>query len=325
MIGQETVGVGGFAKALRTIPVALELADVVLREAPAATLINFTNPAGLITEALQRHRPGLTTIGLCNVPWNMTAELAQAFAVPFDEILLDYVGLNHLSWVRGVRAAGRDVSHDALGRFHEFVAEHTSDDDVSWSAGSIDVLDAIPNSYLLYYYETAACLRRQSLHPTRASEVMSIEAALFERYSDPSLRHKPAELMQRGGAHYSDAAAQLMSDLVSDAGTTHIVNTRTNGAVDGAPDDWVMEIPCVVGADGARPLPAARLRPDVDALVRTVKDFELVTIEAAVVGDEDAAVRALLTNPLGPDLSAAHRLWTRLKAENQALLGAFDD
>lgn len=325
LIGQETVGVGGFAKGLRTIPVALELADVILREAPAATLLNFTNPAGMITEALLRHRPQLQTIGLCNVPWHLRMETAQALDVPFDDVQLDYVGLNHLSWVRGVRAGDRDMTRSALGAFRVAQDAGDGDDDhPGWTADAVDVLGAIPNYYLLYYLEPAAWLRHQASHPTRATDVMAIEASLLERYADPDLVHKPDELMQRGGAYYSDSAAQLMADIACDAGAVHVVNTRHGGAVAGMPTDIVMETPCVVGADGADPIAAAPLRPDMDALVRTVKDFELLTIEAAVNGDEDAALRALLANPLGPDLSAVHDVWSRVRTEHRGLLGAFD-
>lgn len=325
LIGQETVGVGGFAKGLRTIPVALELAEVILREAPAATLLNFTNPAGMITEALLQQRPQLQTIGLCNVPWNLKTEITARLAVPSDEVELDYVGLNHLSWVRGVRVGDRDLTGAALGAFRQSLDDEAgADDHPQWTKGAVDVIGAIPNYYLLYYFEPGLWLQHQASHPTRAADVMTIEAALLERYSDPDLVHKPDELMQRGGAYYSDSAAQLMADIVSDARTTHVVNTRHGGAVAGMPADVVMETPCIVGAGGPQPVPAQPLRADVDALVRTVKDFELLTIEAAVNGDEDAALRALLTNPLGPDLSMVHDLWNRLKEEHRGLLGALD-
>ena len=325
LIGQETVGVGGFAKGLRTIPVALALADTILTEAPNATLLNFTNPAGMITESLLRERPQLNTIGLCNVPWNVRMEIAETLAIPFEELQLDYVGLNHLSWVRGLRVGERDLSAEAIKGFRGLTGKQApGDDDPAWSPESIDVMEAIPNYYLLYYYEREAWLRYQSCHPTRASAVMEIEARLMEQYRDPELRHKPAELMERGGAYYSDSAAQLMADIASDARAVHVVNTRNAGAIPGMPDDVVMEIPCVVDASGAHPMAGRALRPDMDALVRSVKDFELLTIRAAVDGDDDAALRALLTNPLGPDLSQVKLLWQRIREEHRGLLGALD-
>ncbi len=185
-------------------------------------------------------------------------------------------------------------------------------------------MQAIPNYYLLYYYEREQWLSYQACHPTRASVVMDIEESLLRKYADPELRHKPEELMQRGGAYYSDAAAQLMADIASDARAVHIVNTRNGGAVPGMSPDEVMEIPCIVDARGAHPVAAKAMRPDMDALVRAVKDFELLTIEAAVHGDEDAAMRALLTNPLGPDLSQIKSVWKRLREVNRGLLGELD-
>jgi len=325
LIGQETVGVGGFAKGLRTIPVALALADTILAEAPDATLLNFTNPAGMVTESLLRHRPQLNTIGLCNVPWNVRMEIAQTLSIPFEELQLDYVGLNHLSWVRGLRVGDRDLSAEAIRGFRGLTGKQApGDDDPAWSPESIDVMDAIPNYYLLYYYEREAWLHYQSCHATRASEVMAIEAKLIEQYRNPDLRHKPAELMQRGGAYYSDSAAQLMADIASDARAVHVVNTRNAGAIPGMPDDVVMEIPCIVDGSGAHPIAARPMRPDMDALVRSVKDFELLTINAAVHGDEESALRALLANPLGPDLSRVKSLWARVREEHRGLLGALD-
>lgn len=325
LIGQETVGVGGFAKGLRTIPVALNLADIILKEAPNAQLLNFTNPAGMITEALLRERPTLNTIGLCNVPWNIKNEVATTLDRPFEELELDYIGLNHLSWVRGLKLAGEDITKQALAGFRGLTGKQApGDDDPLWQPESIDRLEAIPNYYLLYYYETQAFINYQKTHPTRASEVMKIEAELLKQYENPNLREKPPELMQRGGAYYSDSAAELMADIASDANVVHIVNTRSAGAVPGMPADAVMEIPSVINAQGATPVPTSAMRPDIDGLVRSVKDFELLTIQAAVHGDTDSAIRALITNPLGPDLSTADHLWKRLQEENRGLLGALN-
>ena len=325
LIGQETVGVGGFAKGLRTIPVALALADTILDEAPHAILLNFTNPAGMVTEALLRERPELLTIGLCNVPWNVKNEIATTLGYTFSDLDLDYVGLNHLSWVRGIKADGQDISQAAIAGFRGLTGKQAAgDDEPAWQPDTIDILEAIPNYYLLYYYETEQWLRYQQAHPTRASEVMEIEADLLRRYADPDLREKPAELMKRGGAYYSDSAAELMADICADAGTIHIVNTRSHGAVPGMKADEVMELPCIIDGAGATPIPTSAMRPDVNALVRTVKDFELLTIRAAVDGDEDSALRALITNPLGPDLSDAPAVWRRLQEEHRGLLGALN-
>lgn len=322
LIGQETVGVGGFANALRTIPVALAIAADIERLAPDATLLNFTNPAGLVTEALCRHTD-VTTIGLCNVPWTIKAAVARSLEVDPAAIEFDYVGLNHLSWVRRVIVDGVDRTADVLAGLRRRVGARTGADvEPEWTPEAIDTIGAIPNSYLRYYYEPAAWVRYQSSHPTRASEVMSIERMLLDRYAAPDLDVKPPELSERGGAYYSEAAAALMADIATDSGTVHVVNTPNRGAIPGLPGDVVVEVAAVVDASRIDPVHVAALRPDVDALVRAVKDFELLTVQAAVDGDRDAAIRALVTNPLGPSISDAPRLWERLVELNAGQLGA---
>jgi 6-phospho-beta-glucosidase len=325
LVGQETVGVGGFAKALRTIPVALEIAADIERLAPDATLLNFTNPAGLVTEALCRHTD-VTTIGLCNVPWTIKASVAGALGVDAASVVFDYVGLNHLIWVRRVEVAGVDRTAEVLAGLRERVARRrVGDVDVDaepdWTPEAIDTIGAIPNSYLRYYYETDAWVRHQSTRPTRASAVMALEESLLERYADPDLTEKPAELAERGGAYYSEAAAALMADIATDSGAIHVVNTPNRGAIPGLPGDVVVEVSAVVDASRIEPIGVPELRADVDALVRTVKDFELLTVQAAVDGDRDAAIRALITNPLGPSITQAPRVWDRLVELNAGLLG----
>ena len=325
LVGQETVGVGGFAKALRTIPVALNVARTILEEAPNAILLNFTNPAGLITQALIQEVPGLTTVGLCNVPWNTRIEIADALGVASTSVSFDYVGLNHLSWIRGVTVDGVDTSAAAIKAFRGLTIEKGKPgDSPAWTQSSIDLLQAIPNYYLSYYYSEKAWVEYQTHNPTRASEVMKIEAILIEKFKDESLVTKPEELMQRGGAYYSDSAAELMRDIYNNAGTTHIVNTLNNGAVPDFPDDAVMEIPSIITSKGAASIKTGAMRGDIDSLVRTVKDFERLTISAAVNGDEDSALRALITNPIGPDISDARELWADLKRENAGMIGAFN-
>ena len=325
LIGQETVGVGGFAKALRTIPVALNVARTIVEEAPDAILLNFTNPAGLITQSLIQEIPELTTIGLCNVPWNTRIEIAQALGVAATAVTFDYVGLNHLSWIRGVKVDGIDCSAAALQAFRGLTVEKGKPgDSPAWTQSSIDLLQAIPNYYLSYYYSKKAWIDYQASNPTRASEVMKIEEILIEKFKDETLVTKPDELMQRGGAYYSDSAAELMADIYNNAGTTHIVNTLNNGAVPEFPDSAVMEIPAVITAKGAQSIKTSAMRNDIDSLVRSVKDFELLTIDAAVNGSEESALRALITNPIGPDISDARDLWADLRKENAGMIGAFN-
>ena len=326
LVGQETVGVGGFAKALRTIPVALSIAQIIQEEAPEAMLLNFTNPAGLITQALKCHAPAVKSIGLCNVPWNTRIEIAGALDVSSSAIEFDYVGLNHLSWIRGVKVDGVDRSAEAIAAFRGLTINKANPgDSPAWLQSTVDYLQAIPNYYLLYYYEEKAWIDYQRNNPTRASEVMKIEEVLLEKFSDESLVTKPEELMERGGAYYSDSAAELMADIHNDAETVHIVNTLNNGAIEGFPDDAVMEIPAIITKSGAQAIKASSMRPDIDALVRSVKDFEMLTIDAAVTGNEQSALLALLANPIGPDSSQARDLWRDLRAENQGLVGLFNE
>lgn len=322
LIGQETVGVGGFAKALRTIPVAMNLALKVREIAPQATFLNFTNPAGLITQCLTSNFPDLRIIGLCNVPWNTRIEVADALNAESNKVDFDYVGLNHLSWVRGVSVDGVDVSAAAIEAFRGLTIDKAKPgDSPAWTQSSIDLLDAIPNYYLLYYYETNNWIEYQKNHDTRASEVIKIEEELIEKFTDTNLVVKPEELMKRGGAYYSDSAAELMADIYNDKGTTHIVNTRNNGAIPGIHEDAVVEISATITKAGAKARPTTALRPDIDALVRSVKDFELLTIDAALNGSEESALRALISNPLGPDLRDARELWTDLKKDNAGMIG----
>lgn len=326
IVGQETVGVGGFAKALRTIPVALNIAQIIQDEAPDAMLLNFTNPAGLITQALKTHAPSVKSIGLCNVPWNTRIEIAGALNVSANAVDFDYVGLNHLSWIRGVSVDGIDRSPEAIAAFRGLTIDKaTPGDSPAWLQSSIDYLQAIPNYYLLYYYEEKAWIEYQRNNPTRASEVMKIEDVLLEKFADETLVTKPAELMERGGAYYSDSAAELMADIHNDAGTIHIVNTLNNGAIAGFPDEAVMEIPAVITKSGAQSIASNPMREDIDALVRSVKDFEMLTIDAAITGNEQSALLALLANPIGPDSSQARDLWRDLRHENNGLIGLFNE
>jgi 6-phospho-beta-glucosidase len=326
LVGQETVGVGGFAKALRTIPVALNVAQTIVQEAPNAILLNFTNPAGLITQTIIQEVPELTTIGLCNVPWNTRIEVANAMGVSSEAVNFNYIGLNHLSWIRGVEVAGQDRSLEAIRAFRGLTIDKAKPgDSPAWTQSSIDMLQAIPNYYLLYYYSEKEWIDYQSKNPTRASEVMKIEEVLIEKFKDQTLVTKPEELMQRGGAYYSDSAAELMADIHTNAGTTHIVNTLNNGAVPGFPDDAVMEIPAIITSKGAQSIKTTAMRGDIDALVRSVKDFELLTIHAAVHGEEESALRALIANPIGPDISQARDLWMDLRKENNGMIGAFNE
>jgi 6-phospho-beta-glucosidase len=298
LVGQETTGVGGMAKALRTIPPMLEIAQDMARLAPDAFQINFSNPSGLVTEALLRHSD-TPVIGLCNIPWNVRAQIAGWVNAPPDEVEMDYVGLNHLSWVRGVRWRGQDLTERMVAAY---TTELERDEKTAAAAPIARSQRAWLNYYLRYYYFTARVIKeQQAAKSTRAEEVIEIEKELLALYGKSTLHENPAILEKRGGAYYSEAAAALIADLYDDAGTTHVVNTRNQGAIPNLPEDVVVEIPCRITSAGATPVPTEPLAPEMWGLVCAVKAYELLTVRAAVYGDRKAARLALLAHPLGPD------------------------
>ena len=291
-IGQETTGAGGFAKALRTVPVVLELAEVAARRAaPGAWFVDFTNPTGLVTQALldEGHR----AIGLCNVGIGFQRTFAAHFGVEPERVQLDHVGLNHLTWERAVLVDGLDRLPEILDSAIEMVADETE-----LPAELIRTLGAIPSYYLHYYYLTDRALADQRSQRTRAEEVMEIEAGLLELYKDPALDTKPKLLEQRGGAFYSDAAAALVASLHAGTGDVQMVDLRNGGAIPNLPEDAVVEVSARIDRDGAHPLATAPLAPEMLGLVEHAKAYELLTIEAAKTGDRPTALKALMTNPL---------------------------
>jgi 6-phospho-beta-glucosidase len=321
LVGQETTGVGGFAKALRTVPVVLDIARDMRELAPRATLVNFTNPAGIVTEALVRHG-GAPVVGLCNNAINAQRGIARMFHVGPEQVYIEQVGLNHLNWIRRISIGGDDATEQVLKVWVEHLRH--SEDAIHFAPFLIDMLHAIPSSYLQYFYlESQIVARQDSGVPTRAEVVMDVERRLLERYSDPHLCEKPPELMERGGAYYSTAAAALIESLWSGDGAIHVVNTRNNGAIPNLPGDVVVETPCRVGRDGATPLPVAPLEPRFHGLTSAVKSYELLTIDAAINGDEQAAMLALLANPLGPDAAHVEGVWEDIKRTNRGMLSQF--
>lgn len=322
LVGQETTGVGGMAKALRTVPAILDAARQMEELCPDAWLVNFTNPSGLVTEALQRYAPRVHSVGLCNSPIGYQMQLARELGLesPF-QVHLDYLGLNHLSWIRGASAAGRDVWPEM---FAAALKEARAADDPDIPAEVMERLGVICNYYLHYYYRTSAVLAEQAEGgPSRAEEVMEIEKKLLARYSDPALTEMPPELMQRGGAYYSTAAVQLITALALNLGEEHIVNMRVGDAVSGYPADWVMELPCRVDSNGLHPLPAEPLPLFADGLLRAVKAYELLTAEAARTADRDLALQALIVHPLGPDADRAPAVLEDMLTTNRVYLPNF--
>jgi 6-phospho-beta-glucosidase len=303
LVGQETTGMGGMAKALRTIPVLLDVADDILSYAPDAFLVNFTNPAGLITEALQTYRPALKSIGVCNVPITAKMTILDGLKAltgkTYDpsKAQLDTLGLNHLSWHRGFSVDGEDVWPDV---YEAFLKENEKEQE--WNESLLEALHLIPNYYLHYYYNTKHKLAEQKVWPpSRAEEVMQVEEELLTLYQDPALDSVPDALMKRGGAYYSTMATQLLNAIENDSGEIHVVNTRHLGAVPGWPEDWVVELPCVIDKEGAHPIPTDALPTVCNGLVAQVKSYEQLTALAAVTGDKQILYQAMLAHPLGPE------------------------
>ncbi|HKF33488.1 MAG TPA: 6-phospho-beta-glucosidase [Jatrophihabitantaceae bacterium] len=285
LIGQETTGAGGFAKALRTVPVVLDIASVVTkRAAPGAWIVDFTNPVGIITRALLDN--GHRALGLCNVAIGLQRRLASRLGVEPERVRLDHAGLNHLSWVRRVLVDGVD-------RLPELLADPI---DVGSPAELMRTLAAIPSYYLRYYYSTNEVLREGGAR--RAEQVMEIEQQLLAMYADPALDRKPALLDERGGAYYSEAAAALVTSLLTGDGALHYVDLGNSGTITGLPDEAVVEVPATVDRSGAHAEPVAPLAPELLGLVQAVTAYEVLTIEAARSGDRSTALRALVAHPL---------------------------
>jgi len=304
LIGQETTGVGGMAKALRTIPVILDVARDMQDLAPGALLVNFANPAGLVTEALARHAPGVPSVGVCNVPitakMEILAGLAEAQSSPIapERAELDTLGLNHLSWHRGFCVDGQDRWPQIL---ESYLARLRAEPEPEWDPRTIESLGMIPNYYLQYYYYTDRKLAAQEgWPPSRAEAVMAIEERLLAQYAEADRTEPPEGLLERGGAYYSTMATQLLTAHYNDLGETHVVNVPHGGAIAGWPEGWVLELPCRVGRGGIEPLPAEPLPLACFGLLAQVKAYELLVVEAAVGGDHNAAYQALLAHPLGP-------------------------
>ncbi|MDJ0340086.1 6-phospho-beta-glucosidase [Streptomyces sp. H10-C2] len=317
-VGQETTGAGGLAKALRTVPVVLDIAERVRKAAPDAWIIDFTNPVGIVTRALLQ--AGHKAVGLCNVAIGFQRKFAALLDVAPDEVYLDHVGLNHLTWERGVRLGGPD-GEDLLPKL---IAEHGDAiaGDLHLPRAVLDRLGVVPSYYLRYYYAHDEVVRELKTSPSRASEVAAMEKQLLEMYGDPALDEKPALLAKRGGAFYSEAAVALASSLlraahIPEGGDIQVVNTYNNGTLPFLPDDAVIEVPATVDGTGTKPLPVAPLNPLYAGLIANVTAYEDLALEAAVHGGRDRVFKALLSHPLIGQYEYAEVLTDSLIAHNR--------
>ena len=307
-VGQETTGAGGLAKALRTVPVVLEIAERARELAASdAWIVDFTNPVGIVTRALldEGHR----AVGLCNVAINFQRQIAAHLGVPRARVLVDQVGLNHLTWIRAVWVDGRDILDQVIGEAGDELAH-----EIGLPRALIERLGAIPSYYLRYFYAEREVVQEQRMGPPRAQTVAEIERELLELYCDPSLTEKPALLDKRGGAYYSEAATQLVASLATDAGDPQVVDMRNGGTLAGLADDDVVEVPAAIGRDGPVPLPQRPLAPELLGLVQHVAAYERLAASAAITRDRDTARLALMTNPLVRECRLSDQLLDRLLA-----------
>jgi 6-phospho-beta-glucosidase len=313
-IGQETTGAGGLAKALRTVPVVLDIAERARQRSLAdAWIIDFTNPVGIVTRALLD--AGHRAIGLCNVAIGFQRHFAQLLGVTPDRVALDHVGLNHLTWERAALVDGTDALPGLIAAHAEEIASHTG-----LPTSVTTDMGAVPSYYLHYFYEHDAAVADQRGQPTRAEQVAAIERELLELYADPALDRKPELLTHRGGAFYSEAAVALLASLVTDARDRQVLNVRNAGTFPFLDDDAVIEVPAVVGADGPEPVPLAPLEPGMRGLIAHVTAYEELAVEAARNGGRDRIRDALLAHPLVGQYELAGRLADRLIAENAQYL-----
>ena len=294
-IGQETTGAGGLAKALRTVPVVLEIAERA-RElaADGAWIVDFTNPVGIVTRALldEGHR----AVGLCNVAIGTQRLVARLLDVSPSRVLVDQVGLNHLTWVRAVLLDGDDVLPDLLREHGDQLAAHAGQ-----PREVLEELNAIPSYYLRYFYFHDQVLEEQRRGVPRAATVAEIERQLLALYRDPTLTTKPALLEQRGGAYYSEAATQLVASLATGDGDVQVVDVRGHGALPGVAADDVVELPARIEAAGPIPLQQPPLAPELLGLVQHVAAYERLAVAAATSGDRVLVHKAMLAHPLiGP-------------------------
>jgi 6-phospho-beta-glucosidase len=307
-IGQETTGAGGFAKAMRTVPVVLEIAERAReRAARDAWIVDFTNPVGIVTRALLD--AGHRAVGLCNVAIGFQRRFAALLGVEPARVLVDQAGLNHLTWVRGVLLDGRDVLPELLDEHGDELAA-----DVGLPARVLADLGAVPSYYLRYFYAHDAVLREQLEGVPRAQVVLEIERELLELYRDPRVDERPALLMRRGGAYYSEAALGLVASLQSGDGAVHEVDVRNDGTIAGLAADDVVEVPATVDGDGPRPLPQRPLAPELLGLVQHVASYERLTARAALTRDPADARKALLAHPLIGQVDRVDELVERLAA-----------
>jgi len=312
-IGQETTGAGGFSHALRAIPHVMEIARFVEVFSPLAWVINFTNPSGLITEALSNYS-SIKVVGLCNVPMVMQHKIAEILNTEPEKITLDYFGLNHLSWIKKVNLDGRDATEEILKNIDKIDILKDIDPRL------VRKMKMIPSPYLKYYYHSRDALRKQKSSLSRAEEVLNIEERLLAIYSNPQVDTKPPLLSERGGALYSTAAIKLIKALASEKPQIQIVNTLNRGAIPGIDGSSIVEIPAEISSKGIKTLPRGSIPQPAMELIQKIKKYEILTIQAVMEGSALIAVDALKMHPLIGSEKKAWSILARIVESHENLL-----
>lgn len=322
LLGQETTGIGGFMKAQRTIPVLCHIADRIKELAPEAFLVNFTNPSGIITEAVMKH--GFERIiGLCNVPINMKTSIEEQ--LPGKALSMDYVGLNHLSWVYHVEQDGKDITKEVIRRgIKSERMKNIPPTELDFQVTA--VAGAVYSPYLEYFYDRRnKILHNEEAAKCRGEECMEIEEQLLELYSHEELCRKPELLDKRGGHRYSEAAVYLIRDLYKDSGNVHIVNVKNQGTLPFLLEDDVVEIACRIDKEGAHPIPIHEVENShIRTMMQVVKEYERQTVLAGLYGDKTAAMRALIMHPLIGDFAASKQCLEEMLRENREYLPQYE-
>lgn len=328
IIGQETNGAGGLFKALRTVPVVLDIIKDIQELCPNAWLINFTNPTGIITEAVFRYTDFKNYIGLCNVPIGMRNGIAKEFEVDNERIHMDFAGLNHMVYGLNVSLDGVDVTDEAIEKFTNSKISMQNIKAIDFNAEFVKALGVIPCPYHRYYYKSKEMLEEElhefSKGKARGQVVKELEEQLFELYKDENLDVKPPQLEKRGGAYYSDAACNLISSIYNDKGDIQVVNTLNNGAIRDFKDDQSVEVSSIITKNGPKPLAIGYLPEAVNGLVSEIKSFELLAAKAAVYGDYNTALLALSINPLIPSDDTAKALLDEMLEAHKEYLPQFN-
>lgn len=331
IIGQETNGAGGMFKAFRTIPVILGIVEDMRELCPDAWLINFTNPAGMVTEAVLRYGNWEKVIGLCNVPIGAVKSASEVLGKPEEDLFFKFAGINHLHWHRIFDKDGTELTEQVIDGLYapnanpSKVVENIKN--MRFLYEQVKNLQMLPCPYHRYYYMTDAMLKEElaAFHEegTRGEVVKKLEERLFELYKDPNLDYKPEELSKRGGAHYSDAACEIINSIYNNKGTLMVVSTRNNGAIQDVPYDSAVEITSVIRGQGAEPINFGKFPAAQRGLLQIMKAMEELTIEAAVTGDYSTALQAFTLNPLVPSGDLAKEVLDEMLESHKDYLPQF--